>query len=549
MRGALFGVLLFVFAQVVCMPLVGGGLFSGGDAQLLFGSLLGHLAYGIVLGWIYHLPVGTPPMSVVTFTFLKPRAAVQGLLVLAAVAVASPAMATPAFRAHGSSPAAYLDGRKSVASRDLLMAIETATASIPSFSRQTGLACAACHYQFPQLSPFGRLFKLNGYTMTGLTMIKGGDSIKPSLTLSPIPPLSAMIVTSLTRTRKEQPAAQNNSVLFPDQASLFLGGAITPRVGTFMQFTYAAQDGTFGVDNLDFRYANHTTWLDKDLLLGVTLHNNPTVQDVWNTVPAWSYPFMSSSVAPSPIASTLIEGGLSQQVLGLGGYALFDNLLYAEVTGYRTAQQGTHSPQDSASTNVTDGVIPYFRLALQHSTDRTYMMFGGFGFAGAHLYPKGVTGPTDRYNTLGVDLQVEHKLDDAGRMLIGRSRFINESQSLDATFDGGGAQSSHGTLRTLQANVSYLTSTAFAGTLGYFTTTGTSDSLRFAPAPLTGSRLFSPSSTGMSGEVTYNAWQNTRLSLQYIMYSRFNGSDKDYDGAGRRASDNNTLYLYSWVAF
>src|SRR5437773_6776469 len=33
---------------------------------------------------------------------------------------------------------------------------------VPSFSRQTGLACSACHYQFLQLTPFGRLFKLNG---------------------------------------------------------------------------------------------------------------------------------------------------------------------------------------------------------------------------------------------------------------------------------------------------------------------------------------------------------------------------------------------------
>jgi len=39
---------------------------------------------------------------------------------------------------------------------------------VPSFTRQTGLACSACHYQFPQLTPFGRLFKLNGYTLTGL---------------------------------------------------------------------------------------------------------------------------------------------------------------------------------------------------------------------------------------------------------------------------------------------------------------------------------------------------------------------------------------------
>jgi hypothetical protein len=52
------------------------------------------------------------------------------------------------------------------------------------------------------------------------------------------------------------------------------------------------------------------------------------------------------------------------------------------------------------------------------------------------------------------------------------------------------------------------------------------------------------------GEFTVNAWQNTRVSLQYIRYSRFNGASDAYDVVGgRNASDNNTLYLYTWVVF
>ena len=55
-RGATYRVLVFVLAQVLFMPLVGGGFFSRGDVELLAGSLIGHLAYGIVVGWIYDLP-------------------------------------------------------------------------------------------------------------------------------------------------------------------------------------------------------------------------------------------------------------------------------------------------------------------------------------------------------------------------------------------------------------------------------------------------------------------------------------------------------------
>jgi hypothetical protein len=55
-RGALYGALVFILAQIVFMPLVGAGFFSRGDTELLLGSLLGHLAYGVVVAWIYDLP-------------------------------------------------------------------------------------------------------------------------------------------------------------------------------------------------------------------------------------------------------------------------------------------------------------------------------------------------------------------------------------------------------------------------------------------------------------------------------------------------------------
>lgn len=444
----------------------------------------------------------------------------------------------------------YLDVRRSAPSRALLAAIANATARIPSFSRQTGLACSACHNQFPQLTPFGRLFKLNGYTMNGLKNIVAGDSTRPSLSLVPIPPLSAMIVTSLTHTSKAAPEAQNNSAMFPEQASLLLGAAITPRIGAFVQFTYEAQEGAIGIDNVDLRYANHTTVAAKDLLIGVTMHNNPTVQDVWNTVPAWSYPFMSSSTAPSPVASTLLEGNLGQQVIGLGGYALWDNLLYAELTAYRSAQQGTHAPLDSGSQDVVDGVIPYGRLALQHAFENTYFMIGGFGVAGARIFPSGVTGATDHFTTLGLDAQLEQKLDQGGAMLIGRTSFIHEKQTLDATFAAEEAENARATLNSFRANVSYLPSTRMSGTVGYFNTSGSTDTLRYAPGELTGSRTGSPNTNGFIGELDFNAWQNTRLGLQYTAYRLFNGASDAYDEVGgRKASHNNTMYLYAWVAF
>jgi hypothetical protein len=42
---------------------------------------------------------------------------------------------------------------------------------------------------------------------------------------------------------------------------------------------------------------------------------------------------------------------------------------------------------------------------------------------------------------------------------------------------------------------------------------------------------------------------NLKLGAQYTIYTRFNGASRNYDGFGRSASGNNTLFLYAWLAF
>jgi hypothetical protein len=421
---------------------------------------------------------------------------------------------------------------------------------VPSFSRQTGLACSACHYQFPQLTPFGRVFKLNGYTITSLSTIGQPDdtTLTKSLTMAPIPPIAAMLVAALTQTAKAQPGAQNATVGFPQELSLFVAGQITPHIGMFTQFTYTAADAAIGIDNVDLRWAKHSSISNRDLLIGLTLNNNPTVQDVWNTTPAWTFPFMGSAAATSPAASTLIDGALRQQVAGLGAYSLYDNMLYTEVSAYRSAPQGAKEPLDGTATNVTKGVIPYWRVALEHSWPSTYGMIGTYGFA-ARIYPEGVTGPTNNYTDAAIDAQIEHRAKIG--MWIGRAAFIHESQTLSAFLAAAPAEAAnlHENLSTLRTNLTLEPSLRYALTAGYFQTTGTSDAIIFAPADVTGSRTGSPNSRGMIGELVVNPWQNTRFGLQYVAYTLFNGASSDYDAAGRRAADNNSLFLYFWLAF
>ncbi len=422
---------------------------------------------------------------------------------------------------------------------------------VPSFSRQTKLACNVCHYGFPQLTPFGRQFKLNGYTMTGLPTInsQADSAARIELQLSPIAPLSVMAIISNSRTATAVPGTLNGTTEFPQQLSLFASTQITPKMGIFSQFTYEAQSGTIGIDNVDLRFASHTSLNAKDVLYGVTMHNNPTVQDVWNTLPAWGYPFNASGTAPGPAAATLIDGALGQAVMGLGTYALYDNLIYAEATAYTSAPQGAAAPANASSENTTRGLSPYWRLALQHSFGSTYLMVGTFGLS-SYLYPTGVTGLTNHYRDFGFDAQMEKKAGEG--MLIGRASYVKENQSLPASFDPAAGTAEHvaNTLNAYKANLSYMPSTAHVFTAGVFGTTGSSDALLYAAEAVSGSATGSPASQGTSLEYSYNPWINMRLGAQYTVYSKFNGRAHAYDEAnGRNAKDNNALYLFVWLAY
>jgi len=427
------------------------------------------------------------------------------------------------------------------------VAAHTAAGHVPSYARQTGLACSACHYQFLTLTPFGRKFKLNGYTLTNLPSLVEKDSTTNGgrLGLSPFSLLSAMVTAAVTHTKDDLPDTQNDAVALPQELSGFLAGRIAPKVGVFSQFTYAGADGAFGIDNVDIRFADKTTvGGSTEIAYGFTLNNNPAVQDLWNTTPAWGFPFIGSEGAPGGAASTLIDGGLSQNVLGLGGYAMVGKLVYGELSAYRSAFQGAAAP--SSATGAIHGVAPYWRLALQKEWEHQYVMVGTFGLH-TSLFPDVLTGPRDTYADVGADAQFESKA-GTGNVVV-RGSWIHENQTLDATFAGGGSESIKNSLKVLRLNASYYPRQWLGVTGGYFDTRGSSDAGLYAPDPVDGSANGDPKTNGFVGEVDLNPWENTRIGVQYTAYSNFNGGKTDYDGSGRNASGNNTLYAFTWLAF
>src|SRR5437773_8882511 len=74
----------------------------------------------------------------------------------------------------------------------MIAAMTEQAGAVPSYARQTGQECIACHVSFPELTPYGRYFKLTGYTIGKTAFSSEGVNYVP---------LAMMAQASVTNTR------------------------------------------------------------------------------------------------------------------------------------------------------------------------------------------------------------------------------------------------------------------------------------------------------------------------------------------------------------
>jgi hypothetical protein len=452
--------------------------------------------------------------------------------------------------------------------------------AIPAFNRQTGQNCVACHAggQFPELTAYGRLFKLTGYTL-------GERAI----------PISAMAVASLSKvantSKSDDPAAdfqKNNKLIFAT-ASLLLGGKVTDNIGAFAQVTYdpyATQDdngnfhGHSNADNIDIRYADRFISAQRDLIVGISANNNPSVSDPWNTAAAW----MQYVPVPSPTSSRFIDGnapypgyGAGGNIAGITAYAYWNQTIYLELGGYGTSR-GVSSFMsaglDDASTTKLRGVNPYWRLAYNREWGAHSLMVGTSGMV-ARVYddPLDTSDPasTHRFTDLAVDAQYQYLLDPhavTAQLVFARNRHRYPDALAGqpaAFFDASGAATlpltnATDTTHVLRAKLTYVYQARYGGSASVFNLTGTTNTAnQTAGYDDTGTLIRTdgaasnlsgnPATRGVTLEAFWTPIQYLRVGLQYTAYTRFNGASTNYDGLGRNARDNNTLFLYTWVAY
>jgi hypothetical protein len=428
--------------------------------------------------------------------------------------------------------------------------------AMPSFSRQTGQACNVCHTQSfgPNLTPFGRDFKLGGYTMGGGT----GLAAK-------MPALSGMVMGSFTNTQKDQPDGslapgynKNNNFTF-DQASLFYAGRIYGKVGALSQLTYDGYANQLKMDNTDIRFADRLDLddtplpFDLDLTYGISLNNNPTTQDLWNTTPAWGFPYTGTAVQPGVGAKALIDGGLSSQVGGATAYTMINNLLYLEAGAYGSFSSNTQNVFGIAGPNrlSLSGPAPYWRVALQHDWKGHYFSLGHYGMSADVVPGRDTTYGANRFTDVAVDATYQY-MANPKHIFEAKTTYIYEYQKLSADQQAANILPTNNThLATYKLNLAYTFDQTYGITFAYNKINGSNT----PPVAVdnAGNILAQtqPNSQYYTAELVYVPFgkshaysylMNLRTSLQYIGYSQANGIATD-------AQFNNTFMVNGWLAF
>ncbi len=424
--------------------------------------------------------------------------------------------------------------------------VATPAWAVPAFTAQTDQPCRACHIGGfgAQLTPLGRRFKLEGFTMN-------------SGTAFPVP-VSAEVVSSFVNTKapQESPPADHyatNNNFSLDHASLFVAGGIGDHFGGLIQMTYDGVGRSFAWDMFDVRATDHVTISGNDVLLGVSVTNNPGLADVWNTMPAWSFPYTTTSLAPTPAASTILDGQLTYRVLGATTYAYWNSNIYTEVTFYWTPSKGFLSAMGTDfGPGPISGAAPYFCVNYSKDYGDQNFEIGAFGFF-PRINPNGdfSTGKTNSYSDVGLEASYQF-MGDGSDIYTVNARYTHESQNLRASYLQGDAANLHDSLDDFRVDASYYWNNVLGGTVRLFNTTGSSDALLYAD-----SRTSAPDSSGIMFQIDATPWGtdappldnrlSVRVGVQYTIYTKFNGAGRNYDGTGRTASDNNTLRIFTWL--
>lgn len=416
------------------------------------------------------------------------------------------------------------------ASLPLLAALFAGQAqAVPSYARQTGQECAACHIGAfgPQLTPFGIKFKLGGYVDSD------GKAGKV--------PLSAMVVAEYNRYK--EPDANGNLVTSSSlgiaESSVFLAGKLTDHLGSFVQVTNNGVEHKTSIDQADLRLTgNMDVGMGKEALIGLSINNNPTVQDPFNTLSVWGFPYTSSEHDGMHYpGGDLVSASSELRVLGVSAYALVDDSIYAELGMYNTLSPHMQSRLGLGKTDGEEfGRInnaPYWRVGYMKDLRTSAWTVGVLGFSGD--IKDRVSGDSmNKFRDFGLD---------ASYMFLGNREHVvtvNGSYLKEHSTTPGDDGDVSNSTKNYRLAGSYHFMNTYGATLGYFKTSSEDHS--------TDNRgyIYQLDWTPWGKESSWaSPWANLRVGLQYVTFK----VDAETEAAGGKPGDKNNMRVFAWTSF
>jgi hypothetical protein len=444
--------------------------------------------------------------------------------------------------------------------------------AVPAFAGQTGYPCQQCHIGAlgPQLTPFGREFKIKGYT------IRGGEGIASKI------PLALWVQSSYENYQKNLPASQipthyaNNNNAGTDAISLFLAGGVNEHLGAFIQLTYDNTAKALFNDNTDIRVVDTTTIFGKDADIGLSFNNAPGIADPFNDNYIWGYPFISSFIGPGANASPILGGGQTQgNSYGVSAYAWTDGSIYTEFGLYET--QGPTMMKllgEAYGPGSSTGVEPYVNADYDYFWGNNNAHIGFTYFYGRYNPPNtfnpafGTLGNFghNTYNDLGIHNGYQWMGDDDVNLFTLDGYYYYEWQNLKGYANSVSplfsTVTANNNLQEFRETGTYYYRQTYGGTISFDKVWGSKNNgLYNNGQPYIGDVSGKPDTTSITFEADWvpfgkenSFWPlrpfiNLKLGLQYTVFTQFNGGTTNYDGYGRNASDNNTLFLFLWTVF
>lgn len=398
-----------------------------------------------------------------------------------------------------------------------LLAAGGAAHAVPSFSRQTGSECAACHIgSFGlNLTPYGMRFKAGGYvdsdgkgTKVPLSMQLLVENVNPA--------------TGPTKTRLSE-------------ANVYLAGRLADELGGFARVS-RRNDGTdvrTTLESMDLRYAHDVKLNDKSAVVGLSVNNSPTTQDPISVLPGRGFSAPSTDGTLLNPAST---HHLANRVLGISAYGFYDQSWYGEVGTYRALAPVTQHRLgfDPAGDPGKLSGTSYWRLAYMKDLKTQFFSAGVVALNTDRQLDR--SGPSDHITDLGLDLSYQY-LGTREHMLQARYVNILERRNHGSTpaspFVPGLFANARGHSRDQTLVLTYVYKQTYGLTVARLSGTAETDAVRFMPfgKPDTHSSFVEASWIPFGKEDSWGApFANVRLSAGWFRFSKFNGSDADIFG-------------------